>query len=174
MRSKFKQELEKFKTQRKLLLILVFAFMAAIIWIGGNVFVSQQKVSIADDVKLLSRPLTPSLDVEVFERIRAKKSYTEDELNEFPIYKLEKEEGTGKFQIKTIQGDVVGKEEDEQDSIDNLIKNRKKQATSSAQNSEPGSAEEVGTAEPSNEAALDGSPEQGPSKDSVSSPGSPF
>ncbi len=136
MKSKFKHQLDRIKTQRKLLLILVFAFIATVVWIGSSIFASQQKTKISDEVKLLARPLTPSLDVEIFERIKAKKTYSDDDLTEFPIYKIEENEEDGEFQVMTVQGEVIKGEEEEEDSVTNLLRNRRKQATSSAESTD--------------------------------------
>jgi hypothetical protein len=132
MKNNFKQQLEKIKTQRKLLLILIFAFIATVVWIGGSIFMSQQKTKISDEVKLLARPLTPSLDVEVFERIETKKTYSDEDLTEFPIYKIEEDGESGEFQVMTVQGEVI-EGEAEEDSLTNLVQNRIEQATSSAE-----------------------------------------
>ncbi|MEA2057035.1 MAG: hypothetical protein U9O78_05030 [Patescibacteria group bacterium] len=131
MNNKFSQQLKKIKSQSNLLLMLVFAFVGVIVWIGGTIFVSSNKTELTGEVRSLARPLIPSFKVEVFSRIEEKRSYSEEELENFPIYKIEENREQGGFQVMTIDGRLI--EVDEEDSgIETLINNRANQATESS------------------------------------------
>ena len=89
----FKQAFEKIKHQQQLLAILIFTFVASMIWIGISLFTSQQKTGISDDLLKLSKPLTPSINQDVIQRVQSKGVYLESQLRKFPIYMIRKESG---------------------------------------------------------------------------------
>lgn len=88
----FKQALEKIQQQQQMLAILVFTFVAAIMWIAASLFTSQQKTGISRELLNLSKPLTPSIDEEVIQRLRGKGVFFSSQLQNFPIYMIRKDQ----------------------------------------------------------------------------------
>ena len=88
----FKQALEKIKHQQQMLAMLVFALVAVIIWIGASLFVSQQKTGVDKDLLKLAKPLTPSINQEVIQRLRQKKVFLDSQMQDFPIYIIKKDQ----------------------------------------------------------------------------------
>ena len=84
----FEQGLDKLKQRQQLLAILIFAFVAVIIWIMISLFTSQQRTEISNDLLKLSQPLTPAINQEVINQIRDKSLYKTEELEDFPIYMI--------------------------------------------------------------------------------------
>lgn len=89
----FKETLEKIKHQQQILAMLIFALVATIIWIGAGLFTSQQKTNVGQDLLKLAKPLTPSINQEVIQRLRQKKVFLESQLQDFPIYTTRKNQG---------------------------------------------------------------------------------
>jgi uncharacterized protein HemX len=89
----FKETLKKIKHQQQILAMLVFALVAAIIWIGASLFTSQQKTEISKDLQRLAKPLTPSINQDVIQRLRQKKVFLESQLHDFPIYMTRQNQG---------------------------------------------------------------------------------
>jgi hypothetical protein len=87
----FKETLEKIKQQQQALAILVFTLVAAMIWIGASLFTSQQKTGISKDLLKLAKPLTPSINQEVIQRLRQKEIFLDSQLQDFPIYIIKKD-----------------------------------------------------------------------------------
>ena len=88
----FKQTLEKIKHQQQMLAILVFTLVATMIWIGASLFTSQQKIGISKDLLKLSRPLTPSINQEIIQRLKQKGVFSDSELQNFPIYVIKRDQ----------------------------------------------------------------------------------
>lgn len=89
----FKQALDKLKHQQQLLAILIFSFVAIMVWIATNLFTSQQRTSISEDLLRLAQPLTPTINQEVIQRIRKKGVFPDSQLRKFPIYMIAKDKG---------------------------------------------------------------------------------
>ena len=87
----FKQRLEKFKQQQQVLAILIFSLVAVIIWIAASIFSSQKRTGIDKDLLKLAKPLTPSINREIIQRIGIKRKFTESDLQNFPIYMMVKD-----------------------------------------------------------------------------------
>ena len=79
------------KHQQQILAILVFAFVAVIVWVGVNLFTSQQKTGISKDLLRLSKPLTPTINQEVIQRLRQQGVFFDSQLQDFPIYMIIKD-----------------------------------------------------------------------------------
>lgn len=89
----FKQTLDKIKHQQQMLAILIFAFVAIMVWIAATLFTSQQKTSISEDLLKLAQPLTPTINQEVIQRLRKKGVFPSSQLQKFPIYMIAKDKG---------------------------------------------------------------------------------
>ncbi len=74
--------------KQTLLRILVFTLVTVVIWVALTLFRSQQKTGIAPELQKLAEPLNPNIDVQVIERIEAKKAYSEADLQNFTILKI--------------------------------------------------------------------------------------
>lgn len=76
------------KVKQQLLYVMIFTFVTVVIWIGGSLLISQKKSGISPDLLELAKALNPNINVRLIEELELRKSYREDELGEFPIYKL--------------------------------------------------------------------------------------
>ncbi len=106
----FKKTLEKIKHQQQLLAILVFTLVAAMIWIGASLFTSQQKTSISKDLLELAKPLTPSINQAVMQRLQQKKVFLDSQLQDFPIYIIKKDKNQTEHVIEigaTLEEDLT-------------------------------------------------------------------
>ena len=87
----FKQTLEKMKQQQQILAMLVFAFVAVIIWITVNLFTSQQKTGISKDLLKFAKPLIPTINQEVVQQLKEQGVFPDSQLQDFPIYMVIKD-----------------------------------------------------------------------------------
>ena len=85
----FQSQLGKLQQRKELLIILLFLFVIVIFWIVVGVFSSQQTAGITTEQKSLSTPLSPSLNISVIDKLEQKKSYSEEELADFPVYTIQ-------------------------------------------------------------------------------------
>lgn len=76
------------KHKRQLLTILVLLLICVITWAIVSLFSSAQKSKVDPPLLKLSEPLTPSLDLETLNTLESKRSFTEEELAKFPIYRV--------------------------------------------------------------------------------------
>lgn len=88
MANPFEKELKELKANRQMVYLLVFLLLIAILWISAAVFTSYKTLEIDAELIKMSRPLIPNIDESVFSKIEQKKIFTEDELADFPIYKV--------------------------------------------------------------------------------------
>ncbi len=86
MKNQYTKELNQLKERKDLLLFLIFLFVIIIIWILISITSVQGKVVIEAEQRLLARPLVPNLNNEVIEIIKSRKYYSQQELDDFPIY----------------------------------------------------------------------------------------
>lgn len=89
----FKDTLNQMKHQQQFLAILVFAFIAIIIWTSASLISSQNTVALDKDLLKLSRPLTPTINQKVIQELQQKKVFLNSQLRDFPIYIIRKEKG---------------------------------------------------------------------------------
>jgi hypothetical protein len=73
--------------RQTLLRIFMFSFVTVIVWIGFNLFQSQSKTEISPELLKLAEPLNPNIDLEAVGRIKLKKTYTDEDLQNFTIYR---------------------------------------------------------------------------------------
>lgn len=88
MSNSIQKQIEKLKQQRTLLVALAGLFVVVVVWTSVTLFGSQKKVAISKELRDLSKPLTPTVDGAVLDRIEAKRSFTPEELAGFPVYKV--------------------------------------------------------------------------------------
>ncbi len=81
-------EFSKLKQNQKLLAILILFFVCTIAWTVASLFSSQTTSNISPKLLKISKPLNPVLDVEVLSKLEQKRLYTEEDLVDFPIYKI--------------------------------------------------------------------------------------
>lgn len=99
------RELSKLRRQQHLLYILVFFFVAVIIWVGISLFSSQKKTAISPELLELAKPLTPTINRSVLQDIANKKQYTAAELEAFPIFKIVlSADGREELKVRADQG----------------------------------------------------------------------
>ncbi|MFZ1721425.1 MAG: hypothetical protein WAU07_02880 [Microgenomates group bacterium] len=112
-------EFSKLKQNQKLLAILILFFVCTIAWTAASLFSSQTSSSISPKLLEISKPLNPVLNVDALSRIEAKKLYTDEELADFPIYKIViTESGRGEriVNINTTAEDLLNLENTESSS----------------------------------------------------------
>lgn len=76
------------KHKSQLLTILTLLFVCVIGWVVVSLFASQQKSKIDVQLSKLAQPLTPSLDLETLNLLENKRSFTDEELANFTIYRV--------------------------------------------------------------------------------------
>lgn len=84
----FKEDLQSLRTNRQFLAILILLFISVFFWIFINLLSSQTREEVSAELTLLAKPLTPSVDKETLQEINQKKSYSQEELASFVIYKI--------------------------------------------------------------------------------------
>lgn len=87
-KNKFSQQLSNLKQKKQLMVILVFLFVVVIAWTTVGLFSSQHKVAISKDLREISKPLTPTLNEKTLVKLEAKRFFDDQELKDFPIFKV--------------------------------------------------------------------------------------
>jgi hypothetical protein len=82
------KDLSHLYKRQQILQLATFTLVTIFIWIGFSLFRSQKKTSISAEQTLLSQPLTPSINTQVIESLEQKNHYTQEQLQDFPIYKI--------------------------------------------------------------------------------------
>lgn len=98
----FHSELSRLKQRKDLLTILVLLFVCAFAWAIVSVFSAQKKSTISPDLVKLSKPLSPLLDTAVLDTLEGRRQFSDDELVNFPIYKIYTNSTTQKESIVPI------------------------------------------------------------------------
>lgn len=83
-----KTQLSTLQRNQTFLKILIFTLVTVIIWVGMTLFRTQRSTEISPELIRLSEPLNPNINLAVIERIEQKRSFTPEELADFPIYSL--------------------------------------------------------------------------------------
>ncbi len=81
-------ELDKIKQNQKLLAIAVLLFVIAISWVGLSLFSARTSTVISAQQKRLAAPLQPVIKVEVIDQLSDQQYYSDEDLDNFTIYKL--------------------------------------------------------------------------------------
>lgn len=82
------QEVQKLRKNRQFLAILILLFVCVMFWTGFTLISSQHKTKIDAALTKLAVPLTPTLDDTVITAVEQKTWYEDDQLTNFPIYKI--------------------------------------------------------------------------------------
>lgn len=88
----FKRTLKKLNQQQQALIILTFSLIAVIVWISVSLFSSQRRSGISDEQVKMSKPLVPIINKEVLLNLEKKQSFSNQELRQFPIYMMFKDQ----------------------------------------------------------------------------------
>lgn len=96
---KYQRQYQFLKFSRYALVFLIFLLVAAVFWIIVSLFSSQNKLTITPELKELAEPLQPYIETTVIDRLEAKKQYNDSSLGDFPIYRVESQEGRTEYGI---------------------------------------------------------------------------
>lgn len=83
-----KKRLSYLKNKQQLLYLMLFSLATVIIWVTISLITSQKKPGISPELQKLAIPLNPTLNQETLRKIEQKQYFSEDDLREFPIYKI--------------------------------------------------------------------------------------
>lgn len=84
----FQRELNNLQRRQQLLYILLFSFATVIVWIGVSLLTSQRRTGIPPEIQTLASPLNPAINTDVLVEMQGKRSYSDEELQSFPIYRI--------------------------------------------------------------------------------------
>ena len=88
MNNAFAKELQKIRKSQKALTIFVLLFVLVIVWGIVTLFAAKQETKIDNQVLLLAKPLNPTIDTTQFAKMQLKRTFSDAELANFPIYQL--------------------------------------------------------------------------------------
>ncbi len=88
MEKTFENQLQKLKRNQKMLIIIILLFVLILIWTFISLFTSQKTEVTSPELVRLAAPLSPSLDTDTLENLQTQRSFTEEELSDFPIFKI--------------------------------------------------------------------------------------
>jgi hypothetical protein len=74
------------------LILAILTLITAITWIGFDVYKASTRTTIPKATKEQMKKLNPTIDTEVIENIKSRKSFSEEELNNTPINQLKIED----------------------------------------------------------------------------------
>ena len=86
--NKIKQDIKKLQKNKQFLIILMLLFVALLFWMTISLITSQTTEKISLELTTLAKPLTPSIDITVLDKIEQKRSYSSEELSAFTIFKV--------------------------------------------------------------------------------------
>lgn len=78
--------LEGLRRKERLFQIFIFTLVTAFFWIGFSIFLSQRETKVSIDIQKHTTPLNPNINRTVLEELAARKLYSPEELNNFPLY----------------------------------------------------------------------------------------
>jgi hypothetical protein len=87
-RKAVKKQFAILKHKRQMLTILVLLFICVIGWVVVSLFAAQQKTKIDSKLLKYAQPLTANLDLATLNSLEEKRSFTEAELSNFPIFRV--------------------------------------------------------------------------------------
>ncbi len=88
--------------KRRGLIILILLFVCMIAWGMVSIFSSQKSTKIKAETQALAAPLNPVIDEKIFTVLNEKRSYTDDELANFPIFRIRTDARTGNSIIESV------------------------------------------------------------------------
>lgn len=83
-----KKQFALLKHKKQMLTILTLLFICVLGWVIVTLFASQQESKVDTKLSKLAQPLTPSLDLTTLDSLESKRSFSESELANFPIYRV--------------------------------------------------------------------------------------
>lgn len=84
--------LQSLLVKKTLLYIGASSLVVVIIWIMIGTFFSYKKSTIPADLQKKTQSITPTIDVDTIQSLKARRSFTDQELSEFEITKILTEE----------------------------------------------------------------------------------
>lgn len=84
----YKQQLGLLQHKKQFFVILIFLFVVVIIWTVISLASSQEKLQISKELKDMTIPLNPNIDIEVFDKLNQKRQFSDNDLRAFSIYKI--------------------------------------------------------------------------------------
>ncbi|NCN83214.1 MAG: hypothetical protein GW947_04605 [Candidatus Pacebacteria bacterium] len=88
MNNVFAQELQKIRKSQKILTMFVLLFVVIIVWAVVSLFSAKQTTKVDKQLLDLAKPLNPTIDTSIFATLQLKRSFSDTELANFPIYQL--------------------------------------------------------------------------------------
>ncbi len=88
MNNTFAKELKKLRKSQKALTSFVLLFVVVIVWAIVTLFAAKQETKIDNEILQLAKPLNPVIDTAHFPKMQLKRSFSDTELANFPIYQL--------------------------------------------------------------------------------------
>jgi hypothetical protein len=89
-------------------LALIFALVAVLIWIFVSIFATQGASGISPEMRKLAKPLTPTLNKNLLDKIGQKRHLTKQDLERFPIFALIEVDGGGYAVVDVVNDQVIG------------------------------------------------------------------
>ncbi len=157
MPNQFKQQLNKIRAKRKLFFALIFALVAALIWIFVSIFSTQGASGISPEMHKLAKPLTPTLNKNLLDKIGRKRHFTQQDLQHFPIFALINIEDGGYTILDVVNDRVIGRSGVNETDIEEAVLEEDGQfgSEAAAGQTATGSAEPVSEIEPAGVSAPD-------------------
>lgn len=78
--------LASLRRREGLLRILIFTLVTVLIWIGFEIYLSQQKTVVSEDFQPYTMPLNPNIDRAVLQEMQNLRSFTDEELQDFSLF----------------------------------------------------------------------------------------
>lgn len=101
-----KKKITNLRVKQQALYVMIFSFVTVVIWISASLFRSQRRTGISPDLLELAKPLSPTINVGIIDQIEQSKSYSDQELVQFQIYKLIKSKDGRTQQIVPIENEL--------------------------------------------------------------------
>lgn len=100
-------QLQNLKHKNQLMTILVLLLVCVFSWGIASIFSSQRGSKLPADLAKLAKPLNPNLDTTILNTLEAKRTFTEEELAAFQIFKIVVDPVTQKERILDINDEIV-------------------------------------------------------------------
>lgn len=84
----YKEKLLQLKRNQFLLYIGIFTLFTVFIWIAATLLRSQTSSGITRELREAATPLNPNINTELFTQLQQKRVFSSQELNNFPIYMI--------------------------------------------------------------------------------------
>lgn len=96
------KQLARLRRNKRFLWLGVMFFLLVILWISTSIFTVARTSSISQEFRDLAKSFIPRLESRVFDQISGKRAFSEDELEIFPIYILDKNKVDDDFALIDI------------------------------------------------------------------------